>query len=70
MKFANKVVLVTGGARGIGFAAAKSFAREGALVVVCDFDDDRLDEAVNEISENGGGKFVHGSGGLVLLRAA
>jgi NAD(P)-dependent dehydrogenase (short-subunit alcohol dehydrogenase family) len=35
-RFEDKVVLVTGGASGIGLAAATAFAREGAHVVVAD----------------------------------
>ena len=33
MRFVDKVVLVTGGTRGIGLAAARAFAAEGALAV-------------------------------------
>lgn len=35
-EFANKVVVVTGGARGIGAAIARSFRREGARVCIID----------------------------------
>ena len=36
MRFTNKAAIVTGGARGIGFAIAQALAREGAGVVVLD----------------------------------
>src|SRR5256885_1325539 len=36
MRFANKVVVVTGGSSGIGRACAVAFAREGARVAVID----------------------------------
>jgi len=34
MKIADQIVLVTGGARGVGAAAVRAFAREGARVIV------------------------------------
>lgn len=39
-RFNNKVVIVTGGASGIGLASVQAFAREGAKVVVADFADE------------------------------
>lgn len=39
MRFQNKVVIVTGGAKGIGEAAVKAFSAEGASVVIADVDD-------------------------------
>jgi 3-oxoacyl-[acyl-carrier protein] reductase len=39
MRFENRVVLVTGGAAGIGKATAEKFAAEGARVVICDVKD-------------------------------
>ena len=35
VRFSGKIVLVTGGSAGIGFATSMSFAREGAHVVFC-----------------------------------
>lgn len=36
MKFKNKVVVVTGGAQGIGQAIVEDFRKEGAVVEVID----------------------------------
>lgn len=58
LDFTGKVVLVTGGATGIGRATSLAFARQGAAVVVGDVDD-RTAETVTLIEEAGGtGLFV------------
>ncbi|MFE6196111.1 SDR family oxidoreductase [Streptomyces sp. NPDC057838] len=56
--FTGKVVLITGGATGIGRAVALGFARQGAAVVIGDIDE-RSSETVNLIEKEGGtGLFV------------
>ena len=51
---ANRVVVVTGGASGIGRATAVAFAREGARVVIGDVDVVGAGETVASIRNEGG----------------
>lgn len=54
MRFAGKVVVVTGGASGIGKATAEKFANEGAKVIVADYDPVASERTVDGIKRAGG----------------
>lgn len=51
--FSDRVALVTGGARGIGFAVASQLGRLGARVVIADIDLDGADAAVERLVATG-----------------
>jgi len=46
MRLKNKVSIITGAAQGIGLATALKFAREGAIVIVCDLREASVEAAV------------------------
>lgn len=49
MRLSRKIALVTGGSRGIGFAAAKILSENGAIVVITAKDQERLEKSTLEI---------------------
>jgi len=48
-RLAGKKALITGGTTGIGFATAKQFLEEGAQVAIIGKNDERLNNAVNDL---------------------
>jgi len=49
----QKVVIVTGGAQGIGLCAAERFAAEGAIVAIWDFNTEKGAAAESQLRQNG-----------------
>jgi NAD(P)-dependent dehydrogenase (short-subunit alcohol dehydrogenase family) len=58
MRLENKVAIVTGGAKGIGFAIAKRFLADGARVVVADINAEGGSRAVEELGALGAARFI------------
>jgi 3-oxoacyl-[acyl-carrier protein] reductase len=54
VRFDARVALVTGGGRGIGAACVRSFAGDGAAVVIADVDDAPAKDLAVEIGHRGG----------------
>ncbi|MCI0802691.1 MAG: SDR family NAD(P)-dependent oxidoreductase, partial [Chloroflexi bacterium] len=54
MRLENKVVLISGGAKGMGAVEAKLFAKEGAKIVIGDLLEDEGRKVEAEINETGG----------------
>jgi NAD(P)-dependent dehydrogenase (short-subunit alcohol dehydrogenase family) len=52
-EFSGKVAIVSGGARGIGLAAARKLAGEGASVVICSDREEQVEETVAALREEG-----------------
>ncbi|WP_188207920.1 3-hydroxybutyrate dehydrogenase [Alkalibacillus aidingensis] len=54
MQYNSKTVVVTGGARGIGYAIAKAFSERDYLVFICDLDLDEVNEAASTLQNTKG----------------
>lgn len=57
--FKDKVVLITGGSRGLGLVMAREFACEGARLVICARDEDELERARAELEGRGAEVTIH-----------
>lgn len=57
--FKDKVVLITGGSRGLGLVLAREFAHEGARLVLCARDADELARARLDLESRGAEVFTH-----------
>ncbi|SFA87083.1 MULTISPECIES: SDR family NAD(P)-dependent oxidoreductase [unclassified Bacillus (in: firmicutes)] len=53
-KFNNQTVIVTGASQGIGEGIAKSFAKQGAIVVIADVNEERGIKVQMNIAQDGG----------------
>src|SRR5919201_534873 len=54
----GKVAVITGGSKGIGYACADTFLREGAHVAICARNRERLEDAAGELWEEGEGEVL------------
>ncbi len=54
MRLKDKVAIVTGAGKGIGWGIAKVFSQEGARVVVVDWDEEAGKKTAEEINQSGG----------------
>ena len=54
MQFKDKVVLITGGANGIGRSVVKRFHDQGARIAIWDLADEAGNELAAEINDQGG----------------
>lgn len=59
MRLQDRIAIITGAANGIGKETAKTFVREGANVVIADYDQELGQQVVEEIMEQGGKAFFH-----------
>ena len=59
MRLKNKVAIITGGSRGIGYATAEAFLREGAKVILTASSPATAQKAVDSLKETYPEAVVH-----------
>ncbi|WP_214847596.1 glucose 1-dehydrogenase [Exiguobacterium sp. s193] len=59
MDIVNQTVIITGAANGIGATLAKTYANEGAVVILADIDQMTGEVIAQEIEENGGTAYFY-----------
>ena len=60
MRLKDKVAIITGGSRGIGYATADAFLREGATVIITASSPETAQKAVDKLKEAHPGRTVGG----------
>lgn len=60
MKLQDKVAIITGGSRGIGYATAQAFAREGATVIITASSQANADRAADKLRQEFPGSRIAG----------
>ncbi len=59
MSLTGKSAIITGAAKGIGYAIAKRYLAEGAKVIIADIDDKTGKKSAKELSDFGEVRYVH-----------
>gem|GEM_PF-3257319 len=49
----DKIVVITGSARGIGYSIAEVFGREGGIIIILDLFQEGVDNAVAQLKQKG-----------------
>ena len=63
-RFTDRVVIITGGAQGLGRVTAKRLAEEGAKVVIADIQPDKAAATARDLSAETGQPMIHVTGDL------